>query len=160
MISKKLQIILAGVFLLIVIGNAALYFSAPRIPSLDDIRADPAKFSLNDYPSRERLQARLSALFPGATSRTEIEDFFAQTDIELKRDHSGECTYNMNAAHIIFVFDQERDTLRSIHIDEDSGVWPVIREICAKAPSRLTPAADHANEAPIHLPLMPLEIEE
>lgn len=102
------------------LGAGTALFLDNKSPSIKDIRAKPALFTLADYPDKIRLHTRLSTLFPRSTSRDTIQSFFKTANIPQTGRRKFMCTFSLDYTDMSFFFDIRQQTLTAIQVEG----WP------------------------------------
>lgn len=129
-------------------GAGLIYHTFSKPPSILELRANPALFSMADYSDKIALHTRISTLFPRGTPAMEIERFFEKAGLSKTDETFFECTHKIDFGRISVIFDFPEKTLSGVQVDG----WPDYNQYCKP---ELTPALKE-DEKPIILPLMPL----
>lgn len=157
----KLTALIVVVAVALLVGGVFLFFTNNSVPGLAELRANPEKFSFDDYRSKEALHTRLSTLFPRGTEKQGIDDFFAFSQHKAGGEVRGECTLTYMYGVSRFIFGSDDIRLKGIQVrDGEDAFWPNYTDICPrKQDEPLTPAPGQRAD-PIHLPILPLTTQE
>ncbi len=155
--NVKLLIVLGA----LVLTAAGFYMQYTQKPGIKELRAHPEKFAFEDYRSKEVLHTRLSTLFPRESDKADVDVFFQSGEISYAELEKGECTLTYIYGPARFIFGSDDQKLKAIQVSDGSQkLWPSFTDICPrKKDAPLTPAPGGDN-APIHLPILPLDIVE
>lgn len=140
-------IIIAVALCALALGITALFFMNAKPPSIQEIKANPALFKLDDYPDKIDLHTRLSTMFPRGTAMSEVESFMNAVNLAQTDTTYFECTQKNDHSNLSFIYKFPQKTLERIQVDG----WPQYNEYCKP---ELTPVPE--NEEPIVVPLMPI----
>lgn len=152
------MILIGGMLVLIVSGALVLSMMLQKVPDIHALRNDPALFNIADYKDKIALHTRISTLFPRGTTRENIDAFMVKAGYEPRQNEGQRCTYSTDFDTIRYIYGLNDDRLVSVHILDGENIWPEYRESCLAAAQELTPT-EPQNEAPIILPLQPLDTE-